>query len=152
MKRELKREVLLALKVREEYGYSISKILASRGNKIHLGYLYETLGEMEAEKSIKSRWEKSVGGPKRRVYSLTNKGGIALDAMLRESIHVIHHFYNAYLASLPPESNVVWTLFHAINDILPLEKAQHIVIIITFPLNPAIEAGIRLTQMKAKKA
>lgn len=139
------------LKGREVYGYKVAKILSSRGNKIHLGYLYEVLGEMENEEIVESRWEKGVGGPKRKLYSLTDKGETALNSLLKDTIQTIHHFYNAYLASLPPKSNVVDIIGNVITKIKPFEIIHVFVLIISFPLNPAFEYALHIYRKKNKK-
>ena len=66
-KRELKRQIMQVLKRKELHGYYIANRLTALGLPIHLGYLYQTLDEMEKEGLLVSRWEKSEAGPERRL-------------------------------------------------------------------------------------
>jgi len=147
---EFKRNVLLSLKGSEEYGYNIAKGLSSRGN-IHLGYLYETLIELETENLVQSRWEKGTKGPKRKVYSLTHKGELALQDVLAETIQIIDHFYGAYLSALPPEKNVATRILSAVNAYFPIKKAKVLIFVITDSLNPAWKRAIRQIQSQNDK-
>lgn len=72
--KDLKRIILKMFKSKEFYGYEIHKTLASKDIKIEISCLYRVLGEMLREGLLESRWETSQLGPKKRMYSLGEKG------------------------------------------------------------------------------
>src|SRR5512143_3004754 len=58
---------------REEYGYSLKKLLADRGLEIDEGTLYPLLRRLEAQGLLKSDWRVEDGRP-RRYYRLSAHG------------------------------------------------------------------------------
>lgn len=68
--------VLSVLSTQSQYGYMIQqRIEQASGGRVQLkaGTLYPLLHKLEAEKSIRSRWDHS-SGRKRKWYELTAKG------------------------------------------------------------------------------
>ena len=60
------------------HGYDVGQRLQQkRGGAfdLHQGSLYPSLYRLEQAKLLASRWVKGDGGPRRRVYRLTAKGG-----------------------------------------------------------------------------
>ena len=56
-------------------GYSLAEQLSDFGlDDVNVSTLYRTLRKMEAEGWVKSSWEESVKGPRRRVYTITAEG------------------------------------------------------------------------------
>jgi PadR family transcriptional regulator, regulatory protein PadR len=81
------------------YGYSIQKRLADASNqavRMQAGTLYPLLHRLEADKLIRSRWEKSTGRP-RKWYELTAAGNRRLQQQAIE-----WHSYVACLKQLLP--------------------------------------------------
>jgi PadR family transcriptional regulator, regulatory protein PadR len=81
------------------YGYSIQKRLADASNqavRMQAGTLYPLLHRLEADKLIRSRWEKSTGRP-RKWYELTAAGKGRLQQQAIE-----WHSYVACLKQLLP--------------------------------------------------
>jgi PadR family transcriptional regulator, regulatory protein PadR len=83
------------------YGYSIQKRLAeASGNAVQLqaGTMYPLLHKLEADKLIRSRWERSTGRP-RKWYELTAAGNRRLHQQATE-----WHSYVECLKQLLPAS------------------------------------------------
>jgi PadR family transcriptional regulator PadR len=81
------------------YGYSIQKRLAeASGQAVQLqaGTMYPLLHRLEADKLIRSKWEKSTGRP-RKWYELTASGNKRLHQQASE-----WHSYVACLKQLLP--------------------------------------------------
>jgi DNA-binding PadR family transcriptional regulator len=81
------------------YGYSIQKRLADASNqavRLQAGTLYPLLHRLEADKLIRSRWEKSTGRS-RKWYELTAAGNRRLRQQAFE-----WHTYVACLKQLLP--------------------------------------------------
>jgi PadR family transcriptional regulator PadR len=79
--------ILSILQRGENYGYAIAeKVLAfSRGEMEWTeGMLYPVLHRMERRGLLKSRWEATESGRKRRYYALTAKGRDVLAERRRE--------------------------------------------------------------------
>ena len=61
------------------YGYDLAQRLEEAGlGEYNKGTIYRTLRQMEATGLVSSMWDTSVGGPARRMYSLTSAGSIFL--------------------------------------------------------------------------
>ena len=77
--------LLLLLAEEPTYGYELRDKLAplSRGHT-DPGTVYRTLNTMEDDGLVRSTWEKSAEGPRRRRYEITNAGNDVLDALARE--------------------------------------------------------------------
>ena len=58
---------------REEYGYSLKKLLAERGLEIEEGTLYPLLRRLEAQGLLSSAWRLEDGRP-RRYYRIAPEG------------------------------------------------------------------------------
>jgi len=73
--------VLASLEAGPAHGYAIIEEIRRRGNdRLDLaeGTLYPVLHRLEEMKLLKSRWETSPVGRRRRVYSLTARGSAVL--------------------------------------------------------------------------
>lgn len=74
---------LLCLLMEEpSHGYSLIDKLDQFGldkDNINISVIYRNLRSMENKALIKSSWTDSEQGPKKRIYSITEKGEIALD-------------------------------------------------------------------------
>jgi poly-beta-hydroxybutyrate-responsive repressor len=67
--------VLVILREESSYGYELMERLEQFDfEQIRAGTLYRTLRRMEQEGLCKSEWERSEGGPARRMYSITEAG------------------------------------------------------------------------------
>ena len=71
---------LLLLTKADGYGYEIRRELVARGVPVDASAMYRLLRRLEHEGDVRSRWVASSGGPRRRVYALTDKGRRVLDA------------------------------------------------------------------------
>lgn len=70
----------------DSHGYALAEQLADFGfdeKELHIGTLYRTLRGMEQTGFLCSRWQSGGSGPKRRIYSITQKGLDALDEWMR---------------------------------------------------------------------
>lgn len=117
---DLRVTILKTFKNEEFYGYDIQKKLVSEGIKIEIGRLYKVLNQMLRDGLLESSWEKSVKGPKKKVYRLGMKGKRELDKMLVDAIQTIHRAYGEYLLSLPQEKSV----FNSISKEIVDEEAR----------------------------
>jgi ribosomal protein L36 len=75
------------------------------GVRIEISLLYRVLNEMLKENYLTSRWEKSVLGPRRRVYKVGRKGAVELNITLLEAVGTVHEYYGKYLMRLPAKIN-----------------------------------------------
>jgi DNA-binding PadR family transcriptional regulator len=113
---DLKEEILKMFRGNELYGYDINKNLAIQGIEVDLSRLYGVLNNMRKEGLLQERWEKSSSGPRKKMYSVTEKGREKLTDILLEAISTVHSFYNDYLVGLLPEINVFGDFFGLITD------------------------------------
>jgi len=91
---------LVLLKEESSYGYELMERLEQFSfEQISAGTLYRTLRRMEQEGLCKSEWERSGGGPARRMYSITESGEAYLAAWAqacKQYQNVMDCFYQAY--------------------------------------------------------
>ncbi len=67
--------VLLMLREWSSYGYELMEKMTAFGlAAMNPGTFYRTLRQMEKDGMVSSSWDTSVGGPARRVYSITDAG------------------------------------------------------------------------------
>ncbi|NIM45061.1 MAG: hypothetical protein GTO54_05430, partial [Nitrososphaeria archaeon] len=64
--------------------YDIHKTLDQESVEIELSRLYRVLNEMEREDLLSSRWEKSIAGPKKKMYTMGEAGRKKLRTILLE--------------------------------------------------------------------
>jgi len=107
---ELKRTILKMFGGSELYGYDVNRRLALQGVDVELSRLYRVLNDMRKEGLLDDRWEKSRHGPRKKMYSVSEKGREALNEILLEAIATVHRFYGEYLISLSPEIYVLGTV------------------------------------------
>lgn len=103
---DLKRAILLMLRNDEFYGYDINRRLAQQDMSSNISRLYGILNEMQKDRLLRDRWERSKEGPRKKMYSLTDKGREALNEILLDAISTVHLFYGDYLKSLFPRVDV----------------------------------------------
>lgn len=71
--------LLAMLKGWTAYGYDLAQRLEEAGlGEYNKGTIYRTLRQMEAMGLVSSIWDTSLGGPARRMYSLTAAGNLFL--------------------------------------------------------------------------
>ena len=104
---ELKRTILKMFGGSELYGYDVNRRLALQGVDVELSRLYRVLNEMRKDGLLDDRWERSRHGPRKKMYSVSEKGREALNEILLEAIATVHRFYGEYLMNLYPEINVL---------------------------------------------
>jgi len=81
--RELLTAWLLLLLGREaSHGYELRRLLEANGLVTDPAAMYRVLRKLEGEGRAASFWGKSVAGPRRRLYRLTDKGLSDLDALV----------------------------------------------------------------------
>lgn len=130
---DLRNIILKTFKEKEFYGYDIHKKLVSEGLSIELGRLYKVLNQMLRDEWLESTWEKSVKGPKKKLYKLGRKGKEELNRILINAIRTIHKAYGEYLLSLPPERSV----FRIITQkIVGNQKGQFAVVLVAESASP----------------
>ena len=105
--KDLKRSILKILGGGKSHGYEVHRKLVREGVRIEISRLYRVLNEMLKENYLTGRWQKSVIGPRRRVYKIGNKGGVELNTILLEAIGTVHEYYGKYLMGLPAKINVL---------------------------------------------
>lgn len=68
--------ILLVLSMEPKHGLGIYNKLEELfpGNRLDTAIIYRKLGEMEKKNCITSQWMESDIGPKKKVYSITEKG------------------------------------------------------------------------------
>jgi PadR family transcriptional regulator PadR len=67
--------LLLMLRQWSSYGYELMEKMTKFGlAAMNPGTLYRTLRQMEKDGMVSSRWDTSMGGPARRIYSITDAG------------------------------------------------------------------------------
>jgi PadR family transcriptional regulator PadR len=103
---ELRRTILKMFGSSELYGYDVNRRLALQGVNVELSRLYRVLNDMKKEGLLDDRWERSRHGPRKKMYSVSEKGREALNEILLEAIATVHSFYGKYLMSLYPDINV----------------------------------------------
>lgn len=130
---DLRNIILKTFREKEFYGYDIHKKLVSEGLSIELGRLYKVLNQMLRDEWLESTWEKSVKGPKKKLYKLGRKGKEELNRILINAIRTIHKAYGEYLLSLPPERSV----FRIITQkIVGNQKGQFAVVLVAESASP----------------
>ena len=113
---DLKRAILLQLRNNELYGYDINRRLAQQDMSSNISRLYGILNEMQKDRLLKDRWERSKEGPRKKMYSLTDKGREALNEILLDAISTVHLFYGDYLRSLFPKVDVFGDIMVMLTD------------------------------------
>ncbi|MCF2707165.1 PadR family transcriptional regulator [Arcanobacterium haemolyticum] len=67
--------ILMCLANGSLHGYAIAQSLGGRGFGVPTGgSLYPVLTKLEQDGLVHTRWVEGVGGPGRKIYSLTEKG------------------------------------------------------------------------------
>ena len=113
---DLKRAILLMLRNNELYGYDINRRLAQQDMSSNISRLYGILNEMQKDRLLRDRWERSKEGPRKKMYSLTDKGREALNEILLAAISTVHLFYGDYLRSLFPKVDVFGDIMGVLTD------------------------------------
>jgi len=103
---DLERIILKIYKGYELHGYEVHKRLESQSIEVEMGRLYRILNNMLKKGFLESVWQKSLIGPKKRVYRLGRKGEEELDKILEDAIETVHIFYGEYLLNLSPDASV----------------------------------------------
>jgi DNA-binding PadR family transcriptional regulator len=73
--------VLAALEAGSAHGYAVIERIRARSSgafDLPEGTVYPVLHRLEGMKLLKSRWETSPAGRRRRVYSVTGRGSVEL--------------------------------------------------------------------------
>lgn len=72
--------LLLLLREREAHGYELMELVDAFGfDHSDPGALYRSLRRLESGGLVRSRWRRSEGAPRKRVYKLTQAGKAELD-------------------------------------------------------------------------
>lgn len=82
----------------------------------NISRLYGVLNEMQKDRLLGDRWERSKEGPRKKMYSLTEKGREALNEILLGAISTVHLFYGDYLRSLYPGVDVFGDIMGLLTD------------------------------------
>lgn len=98
--------VLLLLRERPAHGYELLERLKPFGIADgDPGNLYRRLRSLERQGMVRSEWETSDTGPRRRMYYLTGPGDARLRRWadsLAETRRLLDHYLGRYEASTPP--------------------------------------------------
>ncbi len=88
----LKACALLLISEHPAHGYQLLARLPAVGpTGFDLGALYRVLRTMEDDGLVTSSWEPSAVGPDRRVYRITHRGRLVLDAEAEVLGEVVQH-------------------------------------------------------------
>lgn len=90
----------------------------------NISRLYGILNEMQKDRLLGDRWERSKEGPRKKMYSLTDKGREALNEILLAAISTVHLFYGDYLRSLFPRVDVFGDIMNVLTDRLQQGDSQ----------------------------
>lgn len=104
---DLKKTILRAFGGREFYGYEVHRELASEKIDVGISRLYRVLAEMSRDRLLEGRWEKGRLGPRKRVYSIGEKGRKEREKILLAAIETVHEFYSEYLLNMSGKNNVL---------------------------------------------
>lgn len=74
--------LLLFLARGSGYGYGMGEQLREQELDVEMTVVYRLLRTLERERQVTSRWIESGTGPQRRLYSLTGRGRLTLDALV----------------------------------------------------------------------
>jgi DNA-binding PadR family transcriptional regulator len=96
----IRNQILLVLDTGPCHGYDILRSLNEHVSNLRLTTLYRWLHTMEAEGLVQSAIQPGPHGPDRRVYRLGARGENRLRELLKDSIGIIMHFYDAYRHSI----------------------------------------------------
>lgn len=100
--------ILLLLSKGPSHGYGLTDDLEKQcGETVDVGNLYRTLRRMEKDGWVSSSWGEGRGGPKKRVYELTNDGGEFLRswaAGLEKNRELIDRFLEGYKKQMSKDS------------------------------------------------
>ena len=88
--------VMLMLDRRPTHGYEIRRQLLPLVGDIEVTKLYRWLREMEKEGLVESSMKKGPHGPERKEYKLGSRGERYLREVLKDSMRVVLHFYDAF--------------------------------------------------------
>ena len=95
--------LLLLLHEAPSHGYDLLERLNELGfDASDPGHLYRGLRKLESEGLVRSAWERSISGPRRRRYTLTDRGFAELEGRARELADVerrIEVFLKRYLTA-----------------------------------------------------
>ncbi|MDX8046224.1 PadR family transcriptional regulator [Gracilibacillus sp. S3-1-1] len=76
--------LLAIIKNKETYGYEMAEKLEEYGfDSFSEGTIYPLLMRMQKEKLVSSTLKKSTAGPRRKYYSLTEKGELELENFMK---------------------------------------------------------------------
>ncbi|MCR8969603.1 PadR family transcriptional regulator [Facklamia sp. 7083-14-GEN3] len=76
--------ILMIIKNKEVYGYELAEKLSEYGfHSMSEGTIYPLLMRMKREGLVSSTLKKSTAGPKRKYYSLTEKGADELEHFIK---------------------------------------------------------------------
>jgi DNA-binding PadR family transcriptional regulator len=146
---DLKTTILKMFKNSEFHGYEAHKRLITEGVEMDISRLYRVLNEMLSEGLLEGRWERSLRGPRMRVYRLGEGGRKELDRIFRDAIDTTHYFYSEYLMSLPPEVNAFNIISRRISSNL---KAGGNIVFVASQYSAPIERIIRGLHDEAPEA
>lgn len=82
--------LLTLLKEEEVHGYKLMEKLINYGlveESINIGIIYRGLRSLEKDELVKSSWEESDQGPKKRIYTITSRG----EEVLKKWIELLKH-------------------------------------------------------------
>lgn len=103
----LRRTILDLFRTGDMHGYEVKKRLELEGMIVDISRIYTILNEFNIEGLLSDRWEKSTSGPKRRIYSLDEKGREEIKTNLLTAIQIVHKHYTDYIISLYPKVDIM---------------------------------------------
>ncbi len=104
---DLRRAILDLFRKGDLHGYEVKKRLELEGMIVDIGRIYTILNELNVEGLLSDRWERSESGPRRRIYSLDEKGKQEVKSNLLAAIQIVHKYYTDYIVSLYPKIDIM---------------------------------------------
>ncbi|MFQ5834213.1 MAG: PadR family transcriptional regulator [Candidatus Thorarchaeota archaeon] len=122
----VKDRILLALDRSPHHGYDLLQVLPEEASDLQLTTLYRWLHSMEAEGLVESEVQRGPHGPDRRVYRVGPRGETRLREILRDSIEVVLHFYDAY-------RHTAASYLYDVLDVPEIERVEGRILLAAFP-------------------
>lgn len=98
--------ILAIIKRKEVYGYELAEKLEKYGfDSFSEGTIYPLLMRMQREKLVSATFRKSTAGPRRKYYSLTDKGELELKKFNTRWQHLQTNVNNVLLENMNEGAN-----------------------------------------------
>ncbi len=124
---------------RELPGYDVYREVLAKGVQVRPNYVYMILTEMRSKGLLAARWVESGNGPRRHLYSLSEKGREDFRQMVKDSLMLMMDAYvqaNLNARDGPDHANSIKRSFDAYG--VPYPGRGERVVVATPPFDPLI--------------